>query len=268
MADKTLLSPVERELVEQIETLLADPTHTHNPLRAPLAALFASSEAQRERLERLVRISDGYHLISRSQSLTLSEQYDRQLRRLDKLARISDRYQNSLRELSEALKDAALRDPLTGLGNRRFLMERIIEETERANRKGEPYALAILDVDHFKSINDRFGHEAGDTALNQITQAIQNGLRTYDLCGRWGGEEFLVILPETSLDSALQVAERIRRDIQALTIGIHNRSDVRITVSLGITLYQAGEPYSQTLDRADNALLQAKAAGRNRIESA
>ena len=268
MADKTPLSPAEQALIEQIEALLADPVHATNPLREPMAALFATSEAQRERLERLVRISDGYHLVSRAHSQTLAEQYDRQLRRLDKLARISDRYQNSLRELSEALKDAALRDPLTGLGNRRFLMERIKEETERANRKTAPYSLAILDVDHFKHINDRFGHEAGDTALCQIAQAIQAALREYDLCGRWGGEEFLIMLPETPLEFALQVAERVRQGIEAQRFEFMEQDAVPITASLGMTLYHPGEAYSETLDRADTALLQAKSAGRNRIVTA
>lgn len=268
MADKSLLSPAEHSLIQQIETLLADPTHGDNPLRAPMAALFAASEEQRQRLERLVRISDGYHLVSRSHGQTLAEQYDRQLRRLEKLARISDRYQNSLRELSEALKDAALRDPLTGLGNRRFLMERIKEETERSNRKNTPYSLAILDVDHFKSINDRFGHESGDTALCKITQAIQSALREYDLCGRWGGEEFLIMLPETPMEFALQVVERVRQEIQAVSFDFQNATPIHISASLGITMYRPDETFSDTLNRADSALLQAKSAGRNRIEIA
>lgn len=268
MAEKPPLSPAEQALIERIEALLADPAHAANPLREPMAALFAASEAQRERLRRLVHISDGYHLISRDQSQTLAEQYDRHLRRLDKLARISDRYQNSLRELSEALKDAALRDPLTGLGNRRFLMEHIRDETGRANRKATPYSLAILDVDHFKHINDRFGHEAGDTALCQIAQAIQAALREYDLCGRWGGEEFLIMLPETPLEYALQVAERVRLSIQALNFAFMEQEGLRITASLGMALHHPGEAYPETLKRADNALLEAKSAGRNRIGTA
>ena len=127
MSNKRLLAPQESELLLEVESLLADPAHQDHPLRDALARLFEYSEGQRERLERLVRISDGYHDISRAQSQTLSERYDRQLRRLEKLARISDRYQNSLREMSEALRDAAFRDPLTGLGNRRFLMDRLRE---------------------------------------------------------------------------------------------------------------------------------------------
>ncbi len=102
MATKPHPALAEHELVAQVEALLADPAHTDNPLRAALDALFESHAAQQERLARLVRISDGYHLLSRHHSQSLAEQYDRQLRRLEKLARISDRYQNSLRELSEA----------------------------------------------------------------------------------------------------------------------------------------------------------------------
>ncbi|WP_303786833.1 biofilm regulation diguanylate cyclase SiaD [Azovibrio restrictus] len=265
MATKPHPALAEHELVAQVEALLADPAHTDNPLRAALDALFESHAAQQERLARLVRISDGYHLLSRHHSQSLAEQYDRQLRRLEKLARISDRYQNSLRELSEALKDAALRDPLTGLGNRRFLMERIKEESERAGRKDVPYSLAILDVDHFKSINDQFGHEAGDTALSRIAQAIQNAIREYDLCGRWGGEEFLILLPETPLEFARQVVERVRQGIEELDFTFLKQGAPRITASLGLTLHHPGEAYSDTLNRADGALLQAKSSGRNRI---
>ena len=268
MAAKPHPALAEHDLVARIEALLADPAHADNPLHAPLAALFVSHAAQQERLERLVRISDGYHLLTRNHSNNLAEQYDRQLRRLEKLARISDRYQNSLRELSEALKDAALRDPLTGLGNRRFLMERIKEESERASRKEVPYSLVILDVDHFKSINDQFGHEAGDTALSRIAHAIQDAIREYDLCGRWGGEEFLILLPETPLEFARQVTERVRQSIEELDFAFLEHGSPRITASLGLTLHHPGEAYSETLNRADSALLQAKSAGRNRIVTA
>ena len=254
---------LETELFAEIEALLAEPANRDNPLREPLARLFDYHEKQQERLGRLLKISDGYYDASRSQSLTLYEQYEHQLKRLEKLARISDRYQNSLRELSEVLKDASLRDPLTGLGNRRFLMERLHEETERANRKSRPYALAILDVDHFKSINDRFGHEMGDQALNGIAQALQAALRDYDLCGRWGGEEFLVVMPESTLDFAQKVAERVRLGIREVTL---DGVDGGVSASLGLSLYRPGEHFSLTLKRADDALMLAKTLGRNRIE--
>ncbi len=263
MTDK-LTHNEENDLLEHIQSLLDDPSHQDNPLQPALQQLFIFSKNQQERLARLVRISDGYHAISRHQSLSLSEQYDKQLRRLEKLARISDRYQNSLRELSEALKETALHDPLTGLGNRRFLMERLREETERANRKNTPYGLAILDVDRFKSINDRYGHEAGDKALCAISEAIQNSLREYDICGRWGGEEFLILLPDTPLEHGLQVIERVRLNIDALQVQLQDNESPPLSASLGLTLYRSGETFSDTINRADHALLEAKDTGRNR----
>lgn len=255
----------EAELRALIGRLLADPAYQDNPLRAPLNDLFTHSESQRERLERLVRISDGYHSISHRQTLSLTEQYDKQLRRLEKLARISDRYQNSLRELSEALRDSALHDSLTGLDNRRSLMERLREETERAIRKSAPYGLAILDVDRFKSINDRFGHEAGDKALCAISEVIRRSLREYDVCGRWGGEEFLVLLPETTIEAAAQVVERIRTSMEQVQLQLSATDTPKVTASFGLTQYRLGESFSDTINRADSGLLKAKMEGRNRV---
>lgn len=252
-------------LEAHVAALLADPAHHGNPLRSALADLFEHSQAQRGRLERLIRISDGFHILERSDRLNLADEYDRQLRRIEKIVRISDRYQHSLRELSESLKDAALRDPLTDLGNRRFLMERMKEETERCARSGAGYALAIADVDHFKTINDRFGHEAGDAALSRIAGAMRANVRNYDLCGRWGGEEFLIIFPDTDLDTAASIIGRVRHAIATLAYpGGDNISP--LSASFGLTVHNAGEPYSTTLSRADRALFAAKANGRNRCE--
>jgi diguanylate cyclase (GGDEF)-like protein len=253
----------EAALAAQVQALLADPAHQDNPLRAPLAALLECNQAHLAQMARLIKISDGYQDITRNRQQTLEQQYERQLRRLEKLSRISDRYQNSLRELSVALKDASLRDPLTGLGNRRFLMERLQQETERANRKGTPFVLGILDIDHFKCVNDRFGHEAGDTALSAVARAMEAALRDYDLCGRWGGEEFLIMLPETPLDQALQVAHRVCQNIKNIRFDF---MDDHISTSLGLSLYRSGEPFTETLNRADGALLEAKSAGRDQVK--
>ncbi len=265
MPNNTIPVHNETNLAAQIQALLADPAHQSNPLRAPLAALLEFNQIHTAQLARLIKISDGYQHLSRHRQQTLEEQYDRQLHRLEKLARISDRYQNSLRELSESLKKASLHDPLTGLWNRRFLMGRLQQETERVNRKGTLYVLGILDIDHFKQVNDRFGHEAGDTALCAVSRAMESGLREYDVCGRWGGEEFLIMLPETSLDSALQVAQRVLQGIKSLCFDFTNSP---ISASLGLSVYRLGEPFATTLNRADMALLQAKAAGRDRVEVA
>lgn len=256
----------EEALIERAAALIVDPAHAGNPLREPLLDLLRLSELQHDRLKRLVSISDGYQLLERNDHLTLTQRYDRELRRIEKLARISDRYQNSLRELSEALKDAALQDPLTGLGNRRFLMERIKEETARAARSNTPYALAILDVDCFKAINDRYGHDGGDQALACIAEAISQSQREYDICGRWGGEEFLILLPATTLDTAMPVLERVRTEITMITLP--GEQELTLSASLGATEHHPGEAFSDTLRRADKALYEAKARGRNRIERA
>lgn len=258
--------PDDVALVSRVEALLADPALEHDPLREPLAQLLGHFQTQRERLERLVRISDSYHHVAREQRLTLVEQYDKQVRRLEKLVRISDRYQNSLRDLSLALRDAAMRDPLTGLGNRRFLMERLREEGERTQRLGRGFAVAIMDVDHFKAVNDAHGHETGDSVLQVIAQAVESGVRRYDHCGRWGGEEFLMLLPETPLEAARAIVERIRQAIA----DIDHVGEVRVslTASFGLAEHRDGEDFSATVNRADQALYAAKAAGRNRVESA
>ena len=143
-------------------------------------------------------------------------------------------------------------------------MDRLAQETERANRKDSPYTLGILDVDRFKTINDRFGHEAGDTALCAIARAITDALREYDVCGRWGGEEFLILMPETPMDFALQIAQRVAQCIKAIRLEF---LDTHISASFGLSVYRPGEPFSETLNRADAALLRAKANGRDRIES-
>lgn len=257
----------ETVLFQFIKTQLDDPAYATHPLRESLAALLQMCEDQRTRLERLIRISDGYQSLARSQNLSLIERYDKQIQRLEKLSRISDRYQKHLRELNQELKEAVLRDPLTEIGNRRFLMENLRAESARVLRNGRRYALAILDIDHFKAVNDHLGHEAGDQVLREIARAIQHGLRQYDLCGRWGGEEFLILLPETSLDEALGIAERIRENIAGITLTTSNGA-VKVTASLGLALYQPGEIYSETINRADQAMLGAKAAGRNRVRCA
>ncbi|MBK1612739.1 GGDEF domain-containing protein [Rubrivivax gelatinosus] len=254
------------ELVATIQALLADPAQRDSPLREPLEQLLGHFQGQRERLERLVRISDGYHHVAREQRLSLVEQYDKQVRRLEKLVRISDRYQNSLRELSLALRDAAMHDSLTGLGNRRYLMERLREENDRTLRLGRGFAVAIMDVDHFKLVNDEHGHEVGDLVLQAIARAVETGLRKYDHCGRWGGEEFLMLLPETPLDQALVIVERIRHAVS--TIDRVGEQRVALTASFGLAEHHGEEGFSATISRADQALYAAKAAGRNRVASA
>lgn len=253
----------ERELDLWVESLLSDPQHYGHPLREALARLQQQNLDQLSRLERIARISDGYQSLAREQNLSLSERYHRQLRQLEKVARISDRYQDMLRDLNLALREASLRDTLTGLANRRMLMERLREEEQRSQRGGQPFVLVMVDVDHFKQVNDTWGHDVGDQVLSRIASVLQESMRGYDLCGRWGGEEFLLLLPETSLSMAVPVIERLRRQLRELELCVAGER-LAITASFGVAEQQPGEGYSQTLNRADTALLEAKHSGRDR----
>ncbi|MCM2320260.1 Response regulator PleD [compost metagenome] len=257
----------ERELDLLVEDLLSDPQHYGHPLREGLARLQQQNLDQLSRLERIARISDGYQSLAREESLSLSERYHRQLRQLEKVARISDRYQDMLRDLNHALQEASLHDALTGLPNRRMLMERLRAEELRSQRGERPFVLAMIDVDHFKQINDTWGHEAGDRVLSAIAALLQAELRGSDLCGRWGGEEFLLLLPETTLARSEPFIERLRGGLRNLRVTFG--SDVlSITASFGVAERLPEEGYSQTLSRADAALFEAKHNGRDRCARA
>ncbi len=172
-----------------------------------------------------------------------------------------------LREQNHRLEQLVIRDPLTELPNRRCLMERLTSEMSRFERRTpEPSSLCIsmLDVDHFKRINDTLGHDVGDTVLRRISETLSNALRKSDFVGRFGGEEFVVILPESSLEQAEQSVMRLQEAVAALEIP-ELPNGQRVTVSQGLTRYYPGERIEQTLKRADEALYRAKAAGRNCI---
>lgn len=255
------------ELERTIERLLADPAYDDHPLRSPLAVLYTEFREALHRMERIARISDRYQSASRETALSLGERYSKQLRRLEKLARISDRYQSMMRDLNEALKDASTRDALTGIGNRRMLMERLKAEIGRAERTGRPLTLALVDVDRFKAVNDSYGHEAGDKVLVEIARVIGAGMRDYDLYGRWGGEEFLIIMPEVTAQEGVGVVERVRSAIAGLEMRIGAHCMV-LSASFGVAQRLPGETMSDTINRADMALLAAKRAGRDRYEIA
>jgi diguanylate cyclase (GGDEF)-like protein len=261
----------ETALLDEIGALLADPAHAGNPLRPVLQRLRDLHCQQCERLERLVRISDGYHGLAREDSNTLADRFEREMYRLRKLARISDLYQRGLLDLTEALRDASLKDPLTGLGNRRYLMDRLQEESTRALRTQMPLCIAILDVDHFKLVNDNHGHDIGDRTLCSIAAVFDDTLRDYDIVGRWGGEEFLILLPDTTLDSGFRIVERIRARIAELRIEDDQHPEagpVTLTASVGLSVYGENESISAAVARADDALLSAKRAGRDCCRSA
>jgi diguanylate cyclase (GGDEF)-like protein/PAS domain S-box-containing protein len=171
----------------------------------------------------------------------------------------------------QAAAAAALADTdgLTGLPNRRKVLERLDEDIEAARRSGHPLSLAMLDVDRFKSINDRFGHAAGDQVLQRVASAIQGALRSGDVVGRLGGEEFLLLLPGAGAEDAVAVAERVRAAVEAggAPGGLGSPAGSSVTVSLGVATF-AGEAAGDLLGRADRALYEAKHSGRNALRVA
>lgn len=153
-----------------------------------------------------------------------------------------------------------LTDPLTGVGNRRMLTKRLGEETTRAQRYHQRLSAIFIDLDHFKHINDEYGHAVGDAVLLGVAKRLGTCLRECDLLGRFGGEEFVVLLPETGVDHAMQVAERMRNDVALLQVPPIREM---ITVSAGVAEWFAGESGEALIQRSDKALYRAKDAGRN-----
>ena len=173
-------------------------------------------------------------------------------------------------ELREALRRNRLRmleDPLTGIYNRLAFEERLHQEWVRRERHGGVMSLAILDIDHFKRINDDFGHKAGDKALRIVAQRIASLIRESDFLGRYGGEEFVLLLPETGLEDARRVADKLRAAV-AETSFRYRDNPLEITVSCGVGEAGEGESEESLFRRTDEALYQAKANGRNRTEVA
>ena len=172
--------------------------------------------------------------------------------------------------LEKKLEREAATDSLTGILNRRYFTELSEKELARSRRNGSPLSLVILDIDHFKSVNDSFGHHTGDCVLKALCEECSRCLRESDLLGRWGGEEFIILLPETDLDTAYLVAERIRIRIMEMKLALSECTDsgdmLSVTVSLGGTAVEPSETsLEEAFKRADEALYRSKSRGRNRL---
>lgn len=163
----------------------------------------------------------------------------------------------------ETIRGLASRDELTGISNRRHLLEMLALEFKRYQRAQAPFSIAMIDVDHFKQVNDRYGHQAGDQVLRSIAERVQGSLRNTDCFGRYGGEEFMVILPQTPLSGAKVKAERVRRDVESLRFP-DIAPDFHVTVSIGLAEFHDASIDDATR-RADALLYRAKQAGRNQV---
>ncbi len=163
------------------------------------------------------------------------------------------------KELEKKLIEASITDYLTGLYNRRFLDQILQREKALADRYGIPFSIILLDLDNFKVINDIYGHQTGDQVLIKMAELLKKNLRATDIIGRWGGEEFLIILPNLDIKEALKVAEKLRNLICQLKVPPVEG----ISASFGVSQYNRVEPYEELIKRADLALYKAKAEGKN-----
>jgi diguanylate cyclase (GGDEF)-like protein len=194
----------------------------------------------------------------------LTEVFNDMVARLREGREALDAANESLRKKNDELQRLSITDGLTGLYNRRHLMETLENERRRADRSERTFGLLMVDVDHFKKFNDRFGHQAGDEVLLRVSGILRKCTRDIDFAGRYGGEEFCLLLAESTLEGAVEVAERIRAELAEISF-----EGEKITVSIGAAEYPTdGEGVEAVLASADAAMYQAKRRGRNRVSKA
>jgi diguanylate cyclase (GGDEF)-like protein len=168
--------------------------------------------------------------------------------------------------LQESLRIMSIRDPLTDLYNRRYMEESMSRELQRSARNGKPLGVIMLDIDKFKDFNDKYGHAVGDALLTDLGTLLKEKVRHEDIACRYGGEEFLLILPNTSLDITRERAEQIRKDVHAMNTMVEGQLFENITLSLGVSVFPThGSSWEEVVWSADLALLKAKSEGRDQV---
>jgi len=218
--------------------------------------------------------ADNNTRLARALEIGVNDYLVRPIEKNELLARIrtqirKKRYTERLRDNVQLSIEMAITDALTGLFNRRYMESHLATLIEQGVNRGKPLTLLILDIDFFKAINDTYGHDAGDDVLREFAMRIRKSIRGIDLACRHGGEEFVVVMPETDLGVATIVAERLRRRIASETFPIQQGSgNVEVTISVGIAELRQGETAAELLKRADQALYRAKRDGRNRVAPA
>jgi len=208
----------------------------------------------------------------KARSDSLLREKDTIVNELIESKKLLEKYSNNLEEMveqrTEILKWLSITDPLTGLYNRRYFIEQIELEFKRSKRYNRDLSLLMLDIDHFKSVNDNYGHQVGDIVLRKISSIIISQLRDSDLAFRYGGEEFMVILPETKADDAINVAKRMKQEIME-TEHIYRNLNFKVTASIGIVSIKDMLGKFETVDdiikKVDDNLYKAKNSGRNTI---
>jgi diguanylate cyclase (GGDEF)-like protein len=226
-------------------------------------------ESLREMQQLLQRISSSGDPLTPEVDKIINR-YAKLLRRFNKIVSISDSYQSQLQDLNMRLDLMVRTDILTGLANRMVMLSQLEIEQKRSERHNKTFSLILGDLDHFKQINDTYGHLAGDRVLRQVASQFRNNLRTEDVCARWGGEEFMILLPETPLEQAVTVAEKLAAAVREKEI-TWDQQTITVTISFGVGAFQAGSTTAsidEFIQQVDNALYAAKHRGRNRVERA
>src|SRR3954464_9931033 len=174
---------------------------------------------------------------------------------------------SNLQQSLEAIRAESLTDPLTGLGNRKYFDRAIAAAVQSAAACGEPLSLLMLDIDHFKSFNDNYGHLTGDQVLRLVAMSLKQTIKGQDITARYGGEEFAVVLPSTALRQALTVADHIRRAVMSKELKKKSTGEIlgRVTISVGVSMLKPGDDTDSLIERADACLYAAKRNGRNRV---
>lgn len=217
--------------------------------------------------------SGAYKIIGVSRDITKRKQLEMQLtqeveskneviRRLSESEKALKELMEELNRKNRILNEIAEKDPLTGIFNRYRFDQKMIEESERSRRYYFPLSVVLFDIDDFKRVNDTFGHLTGDRILVRIADTVSELLRGQDVFARWGGEEFVVLMPQASLSAAAKAAERIRKALEAIR---YDELDCAVTVSLGVTEFMHGETTESFFERLDCALYQSKSEGKNRV---
>ena len=183
--------------------------------------------------------------------------------RAEKLAKENEQFKTELVNMVRSLELASRIDGMTGLANRRDIMEKIEREATRSHRHQHPFTILLIDIDDFKDVNDRHGYNSGDDVLVEVSRVLRSCVRNEDVCARWGGEEFLMLLPETSAESSLIVANKVLEAV-GMTEFKANKPGIRITVSIGICENDPAQSVYNCISRVDQALQMAKKGGKNR----
>lgn len=228
----------------------------------------SGSVADQPAFDRLVQLHDQLHRMGRLLLMRAAEGDPPDLGSYNAVLERFDEFIQQCRRIEKALSVAGSGiDPLTGLRNRTGLAEEVARELTRFSRTGQPFCVALCDLDKFKSVNDTYGHEAGDRVLVAAAGCLNSGIRAMDEAFRMGGEEILILLKDTALPEALAVLERLRADLAATPVQLADGQVLHVTASFGAAQAAAGLTVDQLVDRADQALYAAKHGGRNRVEA-